>query len=201
MSTFTDTIDDTTDNGFNVRNEYKSKTVDELKDIALKDSLPYTVCAVNVEGDLNIGMMARTASLLGCKKFYIFGRRKIDRRSLVGAQNYLPISRVDGLDEQGNVDLDKFKAFLLSENLYPVLVEHGGSNLKDVNWKRLVGNWTYPNALQLCLVFGNESNGFPESFLAENWPRISVPQRGVLRSFNVASAASIVLWDLYSRYF
>ena len=192
---FRDVIEETIENSFNVRDEYKSKTVDELKEICKKDSLPYRVCMLNVEGDLNIGMSARTASLLGAEKFYVFGRRKIDRRSLVGAQNYLPIERVDGLDEKGNISLDKFIAFCNAEEIEPVLVEHGGLNIENFDWKGFV-NITCGNLKRtMCLVFGNESTGIPREFTGF-W-KVRIPQRGVLRSYNVASCASIVMWDVY----
>jgi tRNA G18 (ribose-2'-O)-methylase SpoU len=53
----------------------------------------------------------------------------------------------------------------------------------------------------VCLVFGNESNGLPESFLNSDMKKISIPQLGVLRSFNVSAAAAIVMWDFYKWWF
>ena len=182
------------DNSFNVRDAHKSLTVDELREISRKDFLPFRVCAVNIEGDLNIGMMVRSASLLGAEKFYVFGRRKVDRRSMVGAQNYIPIERIEGLDSNDEVDFFKFVNMCSTEKLFPILCETVGHSVETIGWERYVSmagqNYT------LCLVFGNESNGFPQMFLDSPIPRISVPQRGVLRSFNVAAASNIIMWEL-----
>lgn len=191
---FRETIEETLDNTFNVRSEYKNLTVEQLQEIARKDSLPFRVCAVNIEGDLNVGMMIRSASLLGAERFYVFGRRKIDRRSLVGAQNYLPIQRINGFDEAGEVDIDKFIELCAVDRLFPIMCETGGPSISTIDWsgyEKMTGT-----KYTLCLVFGNESNGFPKAFLNSPIPRIAIPQRGVLRSFNVAAAASIVMWEL-----
>ena len=191
---FKETIEETLDNSFNVRDEYKNLTVEELQDIAHSDFLPFRVCAINIEGDLNVGMMVRSASLLGAEKFYVFGRRRIDRRSMVGAQNYIPIERVDGFDENNDVDFSQFVDLCSREKLFPILCETTGHSVKKIEWERYVNmagqNYT------ICLVFGNESNGFPESFLNSPIPRVSVPQRSVLRSFNVAAAGTIIMWEL-----
>ncbi len=189
---FRNIIEQTADNAFNVRNEYKHLSIEELKTIQQQSALPFRVCAVNIEGDLNVGMMARTAALVGVEKFYVFGRRRFDRRSLVGAQNYLPIERVDGLDETGNIDHIKFLEFCDREQIMPILFEHGGTMLGRVKWHTLTID-AKKNNKTLCLVFGNESTGFPIIFRSSH-PIVSINQMGVLRSFNVAAAASIAMW-------
>ncbi len=180
-------------NGFNVRKEYKHLSVQELKLIQKRDSLPYSVVALNLNGDLNVGMMARTSALLGAQAFYVFGRRKIDRRSLVGTQNYLDIQRIYGLesvngDEQ--VSFEMFNGLVDTLKLNPILIEHGGTPLPEVDWD----DYESP-----AFVFGNESDGFPVEFMESKYPKISIPQYGVMTSYNVASAASIVMWDYVSR--
>jgi tRNA G18 (ribose-2'-O)-methylase SpoU len=192
-------IEDNLKNFYNVRDEYQHMDVETIQTIARGCTLPYRVCAVNVEGDLNVGMMARSASLLGAEKFYVFGRRKIDNRSLVGVQNYLDIQRIGAIDEEEQVDFSKFVDLCATEKLFPILFETSGPPLTTVNWESYF--YMAADKYKVCLVFGNESDGFPQEFLDSPIPRISIPQLGVLRSFNVAAAASIVMWDLVSRYF
>lgn len=188
-------IAQTVDNGFNVHDKYKGLTVEELQQVAVDEALPFRVCALNVEGDLNVGMMARTASLLGVEKFYIFGRRKIDARSLVGAQNYLPMEKISGLDVDGNLMVSLFKDFVEKEHITPLFIEQGGTDIS-----RLANVFTYEDVGKIpCLVFGNEASGIPKEFM-EGYKSISIPQRGVLRSYNVAAAASIVMWEFAKFY-
>ena len=188
-------IAETVDNGFNVHDKYKGLTVEELQQVAIDDALPFRVCALNVEGDLNVGMIARTASLLGVEKFYIFGRRKIDSRSLVGAQNYLPIEKIAGLDKDGVLSLDLFKQFVQMEDIVPIFIEQGGVSIDDIEDTRV---FRLPFG-KICLVFGNEASGIPKEFM-EGYKSISIPQRGVLRSYNVAAAAAIIMWEFAKFY-
>ena len=198
---FRNIIAKTVENGFNVRDEYRHKSLPELKQIAEHDTFPFRVCALNVEGDLNVGVAIRTASLLGCEKFYIYGRRKLDRRSLVGAQNYLPIVRISGLTADNTLDEAGFWDFIEKENLYPVFVEQNGIPLDHVDWSDVLyspDHCGYPKK-NLCLVVGNESTGIPKPLLERGYPIVSIPQRGVLRSYNVSSAASIVMYDFVRK--
>jgi tRNA G18 (ribose-2'-O)-methylase SpoU len=192
-----DIIAETVKNSFNVHDEYKDRTIEELQEICRKESLGYRVCALNIEGDMNIGVMVRTASLLGCEKFYIFGSRKYDRRSAVGAQNYLPVERIAGLTDNDNLSLAKFERFIEKENVFPIFIEQGPNNLNSIDWSWVDLN---PNP---CFVFGNESTGIPKNFLdladvnCRKAVVVNIPQLGVLRSYNVSSAASIVMWEYY----
>lgn len=184
------------ENGFNVRDDLKQLTAEEIAKINSESAFPYAVCALNLEGDLNIGMMARTSILLGASRFIIYGRRKIDRRSLVGAQNYLPIDRIGGLDtdEAGNYvsfETGTFDRVMEQYNYLPIFVEQGGVPITEVDW-RGISNLNTP-----CFVFGNESTGIPPEMM-ENKLVVSVPQIGVLRSFNVSATAAIVLWNYVS---
>lgn len=183
------------DNGFNVGKDLKTKSVEELRIEQEKASYPYSIILLNLTGDLNIGVAIRTASLLGAESVHVFGRRRIDRRSLVGTQNYITIYREDGLDEDGNIDFSQFIKYCEKNELNPVLVEHGGVPLPKINWKADGRYW------KPCFVFGNEGSGIPEEFLCSDLPVISIPQIGVMASYNVSSAASIVMWDYVSRRF
>jgi len=186
MINYRDAIKKSMSNFWNVRDEYKGYQLPELRETCKRESLLFSVCALNVEGDLNVGMMLRTASLMGAEHFYIFGRRKTDDRSMVGADKYIPLTRIHGFTNTGEFDKLKFyDEFILKRNFMPVFVETDGSPLNEYHWP-------YNNTL---LVFGNESTGIPDE-LSRSYPKVSIPQRGVLRSLNVATAASIVMWDL-----
>jgi tRNA(Leu) C34 or U34 (ribose-2'-O)-methylase TrmL len=55
------------------------------------------------------------------------------------------------------------------------------------------------------LVMGNESTGIPRDFMRKVCSAmpdacvISIPQWSVLRSLNIASAATIAMWELRSK--
>lgn len=189
---------ETTNNGFNVHEHLKSLSVEELREINQHDRLPFQVMALSLTGDMNIGNIIRTSLLQGAEKVYIYGRRKIDSRGAVGSQNYIDVDRIYGFEGDGNdltFDVDRFRQILTENNLYPVFVEQGGLTLGRFKWTDLP-----LNGKKILLVLGNETNGIPQSFLdlqtELNGTTVSIPQRGVVRSFNVGTAMAIVSWDL-----
>jgi tRNA G18 (ribose-2'-O)-methylase SpoU len=199
MVNYANIIKDTTKNHYNVRDEYKNNSVEQNAEIQKNSSRKFSVGCINITGDLNIGMMIRSACLMGAENFYIFGRKKFDRRSTVGAENYINIVQymyVDPMkaDQQILDDLRKLP--------HPILAcEQGGVTLGTVDAEVLYHS---VNGLHPLFLFGSESNGIPQLILDQKdptgypdyeFPRISIPQVGVLRSFNVSAAMAIVCWD------
>ena len=185
---YSDVINETASRHYNVADEYKDNTVEENRAICNKQSLPFSIAVMSVAGDLNIGMMMRTASLLGASDFFIFGRRKYDKRSTVGAQNYINVHRYP-------MDVKSLHDVCQDTGYQPVFIEQGGLTLPltEGEWNRMP---TKP-----MFVFGSESDGIPEDIIYTfpYAPIISIPQRGVLRSYNVSSAMSIVTWEATRR--
>lgn len=181
-------INETASRHYNVADEYKDNTVEENRERCRKDSLPFSIAAMSVAGDLNIGMMMRTASLLGARDFFIFGRKKYDKRSTVGAQNYINV-------HQSPMDVKSLHKVCQDTEYQPVFIEQGGLTLPltEGEWDRMP---TKP-----MFVFGSESDGIPEDIMYTfpYAPIISIPQHGVLRSYNVAAAMSIVTWEATRR--
>ena len=193
---YRDQIEKDVRNSFNVSNEHKNKTFDEIRAVAEKQSLDYSVCLLNFTGDLNIGVCIRAASIFGTRRVILLGRREYDTRSTVGGQNYLDFIRIAALDDQGNIDIDIFWKTMDLFNLYPVLVEQGGRNIEQEDVFTSIDTLASNRNLQPCFVFGNESFGIPQAIIDSAPHRammISITQRGVLRSLNVSSAASIIL--------
>lgn len=179
---------------WNVHDELKGKTLDELKAYQKAVTLPYAVCVLNLTGDLNVGMIARTACVFGAKETIIFGRRKYDKRSTVGAQNYMTVSRVDGFRDGSDDELDvlKFKAMMKEKNYFPIFVEQGGRDIEMLDYMQWIDALANDKEPDPCLVLGNENEGIPAEFL-ELGVTISISQRGVLRSLNVSAAAAIAI--------
>jgi len=181
----------------NVVSDLQGLPVAIIKDIYAEHAMPDAVVAINVSGDLNIGMSIRTASLFGIGKFYILGRRSYDRRTTVGQHNYIdvePISCSHGYHSE-DLDVDKAIAFLeqLTERYQLVFVEQADHkvNLLEMT-KKLSAK------LPCCFVVGNEGVGIPRKIIdSVKGITVEIPQRGVGRSHNVANALSIVLWEYF----
>ena len=191
MVNYSEITKQTTSEMYNVRDEYKENTYEQNVAITMSEQRRFSVGCINITGELNIGMMIRSACLFGAENFYIFGRKKFDKRSTVGAEKYINIVQYT-FDDPIHADesiLNQLK--LLNHNV--VLCEQDGYVLKK-------DNHAFYSSLHLqshtpLFIFGSESHGIPEVIRFANFERISIPQRGVLRSYNVSAAMNIIVWD------
>lgn len=175
-------------NNFNVRDDLKSLTVDEIK--ATRKHKNFAVATFNLKGDLNLGSIMRTAEITGAKDFFICGHRSWDRRSAVGVHNYINVEK-----HEECIDFESTEKLLYSKEYFPVVVEHDGkdmnkyfSHLRKVYQEHEGENLS---VLYPCFIFGPEDTGF-----SSDWPaHLSLEQMGVSRSYNVSSAASIILYN------
>lgn len=192
-------IADTNSKMFNVSDSYKDNTLEVNQALCKMDRLPFSVGMINVTGDLNVGMMIRSACLLGAENFYIFGRKKFDARSTVGAENYINIVQHvfdDPINSDGQI-LAELRELHRKHSV--MLCEHGGYMLGTNDCKMV-----YEERPSPLFIFGSESHGIPklitDQVATDGYPewefdRISIGQRSVLRSFNVSAAMAIVCWD------
>jgi tRNA G18 (ribose-2'-O)-methylase SpoU len=179
----------------NVRDEFKSMSVEARKEYCDNDRVGYDVLILNVTGDLNVSNILRTSLCLGAGKVITVGRQKIDARGFVGCDNYINIEKHSALSDDlvidENVVMDVFKS---NPNYLPVFVETGGETLGEFSWKDIVGN------KRPLLIFGNEGRGIGDNILALRDKidsiTVGIPMKGVCRSFNVSAAAAIVSWSL-----
>ncbi len=177
---------------YNVRDEYKANTYEQNVAISISEQRPFSVGAINVAGELNIGMMIRSACLLGAENFYIFGRNKFDRRSTVGAENYINIVQYSYDDPiHADAEINERLEYMLKWNTV-VLCEQGGD---EIGSRKMALKYS-EEIINPLFVFGSESHGIPPLITTnEHFYKVSIPQRGVLRSFNVSAAMNIIVWD------
>ena len=168
----------------NVRNDLKNHSYEQILEIQNSLTLPYAVAAINVNGDLNLGTIMRSAVLFTAERFLLFGNKRFDRRSTVGAQNYIAFDKIECDIVENEVDQSIFYNTLKEYDYIPVFIETNGKDINYVDWKTIH---------RPCLVFGNEGYGISQKFIGDN-QIVSIPQRGVMRSLNVASAASIACY-------
>ena len=174
--------------------------------ISLNKSLPYDVLAINIKSDLNIGNMIRTAHLCGCHKFIIFGRKKYDKRSLVGVDKYQIIEKIcgnnltDRLDYNDYfIDAKLFYNYIIQNNYYPIFIEqhHDSLVLNNENLEQIISIIKMANKMPL-FIFGNESIGISNDLIDifEDKFILELNQLGVLQSFNVSNSLAIVCYKL-----
>jgi tRNA G18 (ribose-2'-O)-methylase SpoU len=156
---------------------------DKVKNISLKMSLPAALILFNVDGGINISMSIRSAALFGFSDVYIVGKRKRDKRGDVGACNYIRVHQVE------SIDTNYFK----ENHLLPIVIEQNGEPLEEMDFRPY-----FPNKdNKIAFIVGAEQEGVPD-FIKKDIPIITISQYGVMRSFNVAMASSIVMYE-YTR--
>jgi len=192
MVNYSKIIAETNSKMYNVRDEYKNNSVEENIAICNKEHLKFSVGCINITGELNIGMMIRSACLLGAENFYIFGRKKFDRRSTVGAENYINIVQYSYDDPiHADAEINERLEYMLKWNTV-VLCEQGGD---EIGSRKMALKYS-EEIINPLFVFGSESHGIPPLITTnEHFYKVSIPQRGVLRSFNVSAAMNIICWD------
>jgi len=170
---------------YNVHTPLQSLSVEKVKQLSQKTSLPLVLMMFNLNGDMNIGMSIRTAVIYGCSDVYLIGKKRYDRRPEVGAKNYIKFHRFPTITP----------SFFVENKLVPVFVEQGGTPLEEFSFRpylptKLVEGW------KVCLVVGSESFGIPmEEFKQLKAPIVTISQYGVMRSLNVSVATGIVLYE------
>jgi tRNA G18 (ribose-2'-O)-methylase SpoU len=192
--------------GLNVHDHLKDLSVPELKRIHASESRSFEVAFLNIEGDLNVSVMIRSACLMGAQRAHVIGRRKYDQRGTVGAQNYMPVERFDALnDSRTDFYVSKVFQYFHDNHLYPIFIEQGGMVLGQDTTKQQIrdtiihrmNDWYHTPVI----VMGNEATGIPNDVIAycklkiPNTMVLSIPQVGVIRSFNVSSAFAIACWE------
>jgi tRNA G18 (ribose-2'-O)-methylase SpoU len=188
-------------NGLNVRDDLKGLSVAQLQELSDKERWPFFTLALNLTGDLNISTIIRSSHLFGCSGVWIVGRRKYDKRGTVGAQNYVPIHRIDALLEDGlTFDVTVIEDLIRKNNMLPVFAETTGECLGKFSWKEKLAAGIEAG-LTPTVILGNEGRGIPANVLAmlQTIPHgtcVKIPMAGVMRSFNVATAHSIICWDM-----
>lgn len=170
---------------YNVHTCFQKESPERLKQISQAIALPIHLMLFNLDGNMNIAMLIRSAAVLGCSDVWIVGKRRYDARPEVGAKNYIRVHKVDTLTD----------TFFEEKGLQPILVEQGGVALEEMNFKPYLSK-------EVCFIMGSESHGIPKEFLdaMKSVPRVSISQYGLIRSFNVSIAGSIVLYEYLKQW-
>jgi len=193
----------------NIRDEYRQCSQETLKKLQKNISMNCEILLFNIRTSGNVGMIIRSACLMGCQRVIICGRKHYDKRFTVGSENYIPVEYNDSplkviVTCKKDFKSDKVNYFFeeiynvdefikVTEGRTPVFLEQGGESINEINWKSI------NNPL---IIFGNESMGIPKDFISKvknkipETKTVSIPQWSIMRSLNVAMAASIVLWEI-----
>lgn len=187
---------------FNVRTEYQCLSAAEIQDVYKGKSNDIALGIINVQLGTNVGLIVRTASLFGIGKIVLFGRKRFDKRSSVGAYHYVPISTHSasiGHHDGIQLDIPKvIEAITLYQDTHTLIfLEQTPTSISLIHLNETLAalNSDKPP----MFIAGTESTGIPQDILDAfpDVPRIVIPQNGVGRSHNVGVSISMVLWEYF----
>lgn len=156
------------------------KTDGEVIEYISKYKNNFSLLLLNIDYDNNTGSVIRSANIFGADTIYMYGRRKFNRRASVGAEFYSKMKQIKFV-EQIDPIFKQFDQIIALENNVPQT-----TSLHTYNWDK-------DKKILICL--GQEGNGLPTEILQKCDICLEIPQLGSIRSLNVASASSIVMYD------
>lgn len=166
----------------NVVDKYKDKSEEEIKTDLQATALPCAVLMSQIIGDFNFGTLIRAANNFNVKSIYYYGNKRYDKRGAQGTYIYSDVIFLPLLD-----DIKRLKRDYIFVGLENNIA--GTIPLQSFQWDK-----------RSILVLGEEGVGIPQSIIELLDFKVEIPSRGSVRSLNVASAASIALYDYYCKY-
>ncbi len=160
----------------NVIDRYRYWSVEAIvADLDTRRS-PLHVAVENIEHDLNIGSIVRTANAFNVAGVHIVGRRRWNRRGAMVTDAYLSIRH--------HPDPAGLQSWAQAEGLPIVAIDvvPGAVPIES-----------HPMPRACVLLFGQEGPGLSVGALAGADSVLSISQYGSTRSINVAAAASIAM--------
>ena len=175
----------------NVLDHLKTKTVPEIKEYYINNTIPAASAMMHVTGDFNLSTLIRNSNFFGYEKvFYVGGKKHYDRRGTVGTHNYIDITFIKTEEEFVKTIKDQGYTLISIENN----VNYECSNLfqfmDNVNVKDI----------KPIFIFGEEQKGLSDYILDNSEHILTISGKGTVRSLNVGTASGIVL-GYYSKFF
>jgi len=168
----------------NVVDRYRYWTVEAIRADLDRTRTALHVAIENLQHDLNIGSIVRTANAFNVGGVHVVGRRRWNRRGAMVTDAYLPIHHHD--------DPRALAGWAAAHQLPIVGLDlvKGAQPLEGYDW---------PPAC--ILLVGQEGPGLSQDALAVSQVVLAITQTGSTRSINVAAAAAIAMhaWQVRNR--
>lgn len=167
--------------GFNVIDEFKDLSIEDIKFKLKQTSNPFAVCFENWIGDFNLGTGVRNANAFNAEEVYYIGNKKLDRRSMVGVHNYTELKWLSSIDE-----------LTALQTKYTII------GVDNVPGSVAMENFLYPD--KPLFVFGEEGCGLTPAMQALCKNIIHISMFGSVRSLNCGTASGIIMHDYIVQY-
>jgi len=175
----------------NVLDHLKTKTVPEIKEYYINNTIPAASAMMHVTGDFNLSTLIRNSNFFGYEKvFYVGGKKQYDRRGTVGTHNYIDITFIKTEEEFVKTINDQGYTLISIENNVNYECTDLFQFMDNVNVKDI----------KPIFIFGEEQKGLSDYILDNSAHILTISGKGTVRSLNVGTASGIVL-GYYSKFF
>jgi len=175
----------------NVLDHLKTKTVPEIKEYYINNTIPAASAMMHVTGDFNLSTLIRNSNFFGYEKvFYVGGKKQYDRRGTVGTHNYIDITFIKTEEEFVKTIKDQGYTLISIENNVNYECTDLFQFMDNVNVKDI----------KPIFIFGEEQKGLSDYILQNSAHILTISGKGTVRSLNVGTASGIVL-GYYSKFF
>jgi 23S rRNA (guanosine2251-2'-O)-methyltransferase len=150
--------------------------------------LPVSILLDNVRSMYNVGAFFRTADGAGVERLLLSGitarpPKSAIAKTALGAEERVPWKAVD--------DLAAGLAELRGQGYEIAAIETSNRAVDLFDWRP-----RFP----VCVIFGHEVDGLSGDILLACDTHVRIPMLGLKHSLNVASAGSIVMYELLRKY-
>ncbi|MGA1050602.1 MAG: TrmH family RNA methyltransferase, partial [Minisyncoccia bacterium] len=143
------------------------------------NKIPISLLLVNIDRDNNIGNIIRSANTFGVQEVLIYGRKKFDRRTSVGAEFFMQFRHIKFIE-----DLSQLK------QEFDLII-----GLEQTDNSVELHRYKWPEDKNILIAVGNEGKGLPQEILDICDTTLEIEQYGTTRSLNVSVSTGIVLYD------
>jgi len=169
----------------NVVSKYKEWVNAEIRADLQKNRSECINIFINLSGDFNKASAIRSHNAFLGKEVYIVGRRRYDTRGTVGTYHYENVYHADDLREVvDKLHREGYIIFAVDN-----IEKYNPENIFDVEFP-----------IKSAFLYGEEGDGLSKRSIQMCDRMIYIQQYGSVRSLNVASAASIIMYEYTRQY-
>lgn len=172
----------------NVRDEFKGLGVDKVRAILQTRRNGFHIVFENALRDFNFGGIIRGINGFACDGITYTGFRRYDPRGTVGTKNY---ENIDYMPDPK--DFIRFIRARQNVDIPFIVVEFVDDDHEFAYKQKSLATFEWPE--ECTVMFGEEGTGVSDQYLYHADHIVYIPMFGSVRSFNVACAAHVCMYD------
>jgi len=183
MTLDTITYDDSGSNTKNVMSQFMNMETDQIREALDSGRMPLVNICMNLSSDFNKSSVIRANNAFLGERVILVGGRRYDRRGTVGMHHYEWIQHSETLEPViESLHSEGYTVYAVDN-----ILEYDPKVLYDVEFPE-----------KSAFLYGEEQAGLSKEAIDLCDGMVYIPQRGAVRSINIAQAAAVIMSE-YTR--